>query len=180
MLMKNTLCKQFAILLFINLSSYVCFAQCNTNYPNTSVNYRTMISGPDQTPLTYMCPQDILYINAPNAQGRAFTQFGAGNGSNYKKPLILVEGLDLDIGGNGDQGDRIGDRGWPNFISHTSNERDPDDHILDKLATLLPALNSAGYDFIYLDFNNGAAKMQDNAMVLIELINIINVRNAFR
>lgn len=31
-------------------------------------------------------------------------------------PLILVEGLDLDINHRGDQGDRYGDRGWPNFI----------------------------------------------------------------
>lgn len=88
------------------------------------------LSNPDGTTITYEAPQDILYLTATipynviYAEARAFTKFGVGNNGQYKKPLILVEGLDLDISGNGDQGDRIGDRGWPNFISYTSNERD--------------------------------------------------------
>ena len=120
--------KYTVLICFINTMAY---GQCS------------LTSGPNHSVINYECPQDILYItatvpyNGVLAKGRAYTKFGAGNGGQYKKPLIMVEGLDLDIGDNHDQGHRIGDRGWPNFIAGISNEREPNDHILDDLPILI-------------------------------------------
>ncbi len=39
---------------------------------------------------------------------------------------------------------------------------------------LIDSLNNAGYDFMYIDFENGAADMKENAMVVEEVISQIN------
>lgn len=101
-----------------------------------SQTHRTLISGPNHDVIDYEAPNDVLYItanisyNGTHASGRAFTKFGAGNNGQYKKPIILVEGLDL--GDNHDQGDRIGDRGWPNFVTGTTDENDPTERVFEK------------------------------------------------
>lgn len=120
---------QFYFILFISF-----YSSLNLQ----SQSYKTLVSGPNHDVIVYEAPDDILYItanipyNGTYAKGRAFTKFGAGNNGQYKKPIILVEGLDLDIGENHDQGDRIGDRGWPSFIAETTDENDPTERVFEK------------------------------------------------
>lgn len=159
---------------------YFLFLICLLNLEKSIAQPMCTLTNPDATTITYECPQSVLFLtgHAPynniTAKGRAFVKFGAGNNNQYKKPIILVEGLDLDLRKNGDQGDRIGDRGWPNFIAGISNESEPSDVILNNLPILLNDLNGKGYDLIYLDHDDGATYMQANAMVLVSLINTIN------
>lgn len=122
-----------------NLQFYTLILLCLCSVINLqSQTYRTLVSGPNNDAIVYEAPDDILYItanipyNGTYAKGRAFTKFGAGNNGQYKKPIILVEGLDLDIGENHDQGDRIGDRGWPSFIAETTDENDPTERVFEK------------------------------------------------
>ncbi|MBL0046789.1 MAG: T9SS type A sorting domain-containing protein [Bacteroidetes bacterium] len=132
-------------------------------------------------PLNYECPASGFNVtgvyNGTVYSGDAWLKPAPGNSiSQLRKPLIFVEGLDLDTQNHDVH--RHGSRGWPNFISGVASEIDAGETIFDQLPILLSELNARGYDVFYLDFYDGTSYMQGNSMVLVDLIQKIQANFA--
>lgn len=103
------------------------------------------------------------------AVGNAYTWFrpnpSIGEENLYKKPIIIVEGIDF---GSWSQQNALnyqfGDFGWCSLWGS-----DPS-YPLQKMPTLLNSLHQEGYDIIMLDFIDGDAHIQANAYLLAALI----------
>jgi hypothetical protein len=86
------------------------------------------------------------------------------------KPVIFVEGIDFGTVENprGCSRSRCGNLGLVDLMFPSDSGTflyGPD---------LINQLKKGGYDIIYLDFHDGATDIQDNAMVLMELIQYVN------
>jgi hypothetical protein len=111
---------------------------------------------PSQTPSSSILHVDTTYLGQPYS-GNYKIYYGCNNGEQIKKPLIFVEGFDPLNTNRIDNPDTISD------LYHIANQN-----------RLVGQLRNRGYDVIILDFANGGAKIQANAMVLMALINTIN------
>lgn len=101
-----------------------------------------------------------------------------------KKPLIFVEGIDFGYPDHptGCYGGKCGSIGlrdllrgmiynpYETNLKNVMEEWSP----ISRAPKLIENLRKAGYDLIYLDFHNGADYIENNAMLLIELIRIVN------
>ena len=97
----------------------------------------------------------------------------------YTKPLIFAEGIDFGYRlinnfnplKNGTTGlcDLMIGSTW----NYETGLIEPFPAVV-KGPQLIDKLRKAGYDIIYLDYINGSDLMQNNAMVLVELINRVN------
>lgn len=67
---------------------------------------------------------------------------------------------------------RNGDAGWNEMVDY--NYEYPSLEQLPALRTQLQSTGGGGYDVIFLDFTDGATHIQQNAMVLVELLQYIN------
>lgn len=135
-------------------------------------------------------PDEIITLPGGSIAG---IRYGCQVGS-IKKPVILVEGLDINASGLGVSGQgglkcddgtgtgneiviRHGDLGWdvftiPEVAISSGNEQ------LVLLPELLDELKEKDYDIIILDFFDGADDIFDNAAELIALIEEVNARKA--
>lgn len=111
-------------------------------------------------------------ITAPTEDGANVVHANAyylPNGD-FDKPFIFVEGIDFErnISKYG-----CGSFGWCEF---TSGITDPDyDYaVLARMPILLNEVLAHGYDIILLDFFDGATHIEDNAQLLIKLIQMVN------
>ncbi len=97
------------------------------------------------------------------------------------KPLVFVEGIDFGRSGN-DPSDSVavrfnipggiqlipfqyGEAGWPLMQDYDSEYKS-----LEKLPSMRQRLQNLGYDVIYVDFNDGEALIEQNAMALVQLL----------
>lgn len=128
----------------------------------------------------------------------AWIKWGNGNTSGkFRKPLIFVEGIDFRTSrvplGNqgcanyiidntgylpistfsfytcGQTNLRNGEAGWNELVAYNEEYKS-----LEKMPKLREQLEQQGYDIVYLDFSDGAGLIQNNAMVLVELLEWIN------
>ncbi len=119
---------------------------------------------------------DTKISASSNARGYAGIKFGkAANGLKntcIKKPLIIVEGIDFGTLENpvGCFNGKCGLLGFDDLI----NGNNPNYPQLVNGPHFISEINNKGYDVIYLDFEDGANYMEDNAMVLVKLIQHIN------
>lgn len=119
---------------------------------------------------------DITIVGSTPARGLATIIFGK-NGSGVKntcisKPLIIVEGIDFgtETAPTGCVNGKCGSLGFVD-IQYGNNPNYPE---LAMGPQFVSALVDDGYDIFYLDFEDGATYMENNAMVLVKLINHIN------
>ncbi len=112
----------------------------------------------------------------PEAKGYASIKLGYdGNGRKHEcltKPLIIVEGIDFGTPENpvGCINGKCGTLGWIDILTGAN----PDYSQLENGPYFVELLQQKGYDIIYLDWWDGATYMEDNAMVLIKLIQEVN------
>lgn len=126
-------------------------------HSNNNVYFCKTTINIEPTPPSYVPSNSIIPVSATYQDttyyGSYKIWYGCNNNGTLKKPLIFVEGFDpLNV-------NRLDDSTLYNIANQDS---------------LIEKLNSKGYDVIMLDFASGGAKIQANAMVLRELINIIN------
>ncbi|TGE21316.1 T9SS type A sorting domain-containing protein [Hymenobacter aquaticus] len=142
-----------------------------------------------------------LWGQNDRARGVGWVRWGAGNTSGkFRRPLIFVEGIDFadkragtqcgnfapgstgpvsaaafqaaNCGGVSNQGQgvfRNGEAGWNELVDYN-----PEYKALEKMPVLRAQLEQAGYDIVYLDFTKGADLIQNNAMLLVELLDYVN------
>ncbi|UOQ53947.1 T9SS type A sorting domain-containing protein [Hymenobacter cellulosivorans] len=141
-----------------------------------------------------------LWGSLPRARAMAWVKWGNGNTSGkFRKPLIFVEGIDFRkmragsscfnyapastgpvplsnfqstgciFNGSGTGIFRNGEAGWNEMVDYNGDYK-----ALEKLPALRAELQQQGYDVVYLDFTDGADLIQNNAMVLVELLDYIN------
>lgn len=92
----------------------------------------------------------------------------------YKKPIIILDGIDFgsaDIGPRGCKDGRCGDFGWFDLSQPQLREKYPQ---LALMPDLIDDLVQNNHDVIFLDNEYGADFIQRNAMLLVGLINKIN------
>ncbi|MEM9981613.1 MAG: hypothetical protein AAF734_03885, partial [Bacteroidota bacterium] len=92
------------------------------------------------------------------ATGKAYISYGCGNGQ-LTKPLIVLQGFTP-------QGFEEFEVTYGDFISRLSTDY--------PFSTLKEDLENAGYDLIYLEYDNGTDYIQRNAFLLEALINRVN------
>lgn len=107
------------------------------------------------------------------AVGNAYTWFRPspvqGNENLYKKPIIIVEGIDFGkYNQNNSANYRMGTFGWCDLWG--GNPKYP----LQKMPALLNNLHNEEYDIVMLDFKDGDYYIQENAYLLAALIKEIN------
>ncbi|MHB1278308.1 MAG: T9SS type A sorting domain-containing protein [Bacteroidia bacterium] len=161
---------------FIRVSTYI-FRIAFVDYFGDSIIYE------DERPYLYdaeigtnILTADNAIVGSNPAKGYAAITFGKdGNGNKhtcFTKPLIIVEGIDfgtreLPVGC---RYGKCGFLGWQDIVTGANPE-------LPELANgpkFVKDLTDKGYDLIYLDFYDGATYMEDNAMVVVKLIQHIN------
>lgn len=119
---------------------------------------------------------DLAIIGSNPAKGYAPITFGKDASGNkhtcLTKPLIIVEGIDFGTKENatGCRFGKCGDLGYIDILTG-ANEDYPE---LANGPLMIEALVNEGYDIIFLDFHDGATYMENNAMVLVKLIQHIN------
>lgn len=123
---------------------------------------------------------DVVINSATNAHAgvdlfirRSTSNNGSNTNPSFRKPLIIVEGLDLSSGttllGNGYNYNQFRDEmrdAKTRFISG-SNPLQPFDQYLD---------DEAGYDLIFVNWRNGVDDILRNAQALRDVINYVNSR----
>ncbi len=103
-------------------------------------------------------------------KGTATLQIRYADGNcEIRNPLIVVEGLDTGLLG---QGGNLGDNDISNFTSSIVESFSTD------LQNLLTNTNSTQYDIIYVNWDNGTDYIQRNAYVLEEVIKWVNQKKA--
>ncbi len=126
-------------------------------------------------------------LESNGAWGKAYVRYRAnpapGEQNKFRKPIILVEGIDFGssaiynstsgqlLGHDGrpfSNSFHIGDAGWPTIWGCD------EDYPFEKYPDFLNLLHANGYDVIMLDFYDGDDYMQRNGLLLAELINRIN------
>lgn len=103
-----------------------------------------------------------------------------------RKPVIIVEGIDFGFknAATGCYGGKCGAVGLIdlqngfllNPYAKKAKDREEKWKAIEKAPELLRELRSRGYDIFYLDFHNGAEYIENNAMLLVKLIQDINAR----
>lgn len=144
------------------------------------VSYKTIIVKRDGDPYLFDAEINIQADNAivggAPAKGYAAITFGKDGSGNkqtcFTKPLIIVEGIDFGTPENpvGCRNGKCGTLGWEDIVTGKNTEWPQ----LANGPKMIEALTNLGYDLIYLDFHDGATWMEDNAMVLVKLIQHIN------
>jgi|GEM_PF-894459 len=125
---------------------------------------------------TNILTADNAIIGSNPAKGYAAITFGKDeNGIKHTcitKPLIIVEGIDFGTRENwtGCRNGKCGFLGWKDIVS----EANPEMPELANNPKLIKDLTDKGYDLIYLDFYDGATYMENNAMVVVKLIQHLN------
>jgi hypothetical protein len=123
-------------------------------------------------------PQHVTAWNGIKGLGNAYVWYrpdiAPGEENHFRKPLIIVEGIDFgkDLPGDGrskTQSIHIGAAGWPTLWNCQ-----PDDYPFENFPNFLTDLHDEGYDIIMLDFMDGADYMQRNGLLLAGLIEQIN------
>lgn len=125
-----------------------------------------------------------------NGKGKVYVRYrdGAPTPRTFKKPVIIVEGIDFGSAGvsmwaptffsystankavnNFSSTTRLGTFGWPEMFGCNSDE-----YPNAKMPDFVDSLYDNDNDLILLDFFDGADYIQRNAMLLKELINRIN------
>lgn len=131
-----------------------------------------------------LCPDTIFSLSAipaclgsvPDkdnqfpAAGRAYVKFGNGNNGHLKKPIIFVEGIDFNTGNSIGNPYRYGDFGWMELTGRDTVSYPQ----MTQTPQLMDSLLAKGYDFVLVDFADGADYMQRNAMVVVDLLEKIN------
>jgi pimeloyl-ACP methyl ester carboxylesterase len=88
----------------------------------------------------------------------------------FDKPFIFVEGIDFDYYTSATCN---GSFGWCEFTSGIDHPDYPY-AMLSRMPQMLDEVRAHGYDIVLLDFRDGATWIQWNAMLLVELIRMIN------
>ncbi|SHF02269.1 hypothetical protein SAMN05444278_1182 [Psychroflexus salarius] len=102
--------------------------------------------------------------------GSATLQIAYGsNNCTMQKPLIVVEGLDTGIMG---QGGSIGDSDIGRFFQYVDQSASTD------LQNLITNNTTIDYDIVYVNWDNGTDYIQRNAYVLEDVIKWVNERKA--
>jgi len=124
---------------------------------------------------------EVLWGLNPDGSPKDYGHYPNGNAMPpcYTKPLIFAEGIDFGYRlinnfnplKNGTTGlcDLMIGSTW----NYETGLIEPFPAVV-KGPQLIDKLRKAGYDIIYLDYINGSDLMQNNAMVLVELINRVN------
>src|SRR6056297_3239502 len=98
---------------------------------------------------------DIAYSDLSLSSGEYLVIYGQGNTSGkIKKPFIIVEGFDM-----------FDDQRIQNYIDLYNN---------NSSIFFLYELYTQGYDVIILDFDNAVDYIQNNAMLVVKLIEEVN------
>jgi hypothetical protein len=156
-------------------------------WPNSTKDFTYLVSTPAgftfntvTRAIKHSIEASIPY-QSKKAEGKVYIKYRDGAGANpntFKKPIIFVEGIDLEnvFTGYGRIGyipfinsTKLGTTGWPQLwgCGKVGN--------LFKAATpYLNQLTAEGYDIIMLDFFDGDDYIQRNAFLLVELIQRIN------
>ncbi len=114
-----------------------------------------------------------------------------GNIGHFVKPLIFIEGIDFgyDASFKGDISHpmpnviRNGDVGWCEFWGQSYDISDPTNYLKGNVEfknspQFLNVMLNAGYDIMFVDFIDGADFIQRNAMIIVELLQTIQSRQA--
>ena len=128
--------------------------EAHSNYGVYSCKTTLDVESP---PPSHIPPSSATLNVSATYQGQSFSGkyriwYGCNNDDQLKKPLIFVEGFD----------------------PLNTNKIDGNLYDIANQNGLVEQLRNRGYDVIILDFANGGAKIQANAMVLRALINTIN------
>ncbi|MCB2378519.1 T9SS type A sorting domain-containing protein [Hymenobacter sp. BT635] len=140
------------------------------------------------------------------SRAMGWVKWGAGNTTGkFRKPMVFVEGIDFERKRAGSKCDnyapattgpislssfqlascgsganaltglgifRNGEAGWNEMVDYNGEYK-----ALEMLPALRTQLTQQGYDVVFLDFTDGADLIQNNAMVLVELLDYINNPN---
>lgn len=103
-------------------------------------------------------PDEILEIegskyNGESGTGKAYILYGCGNNGKLRKPIIVSDGFDP-----------LNERDFYGLFD-----------LLNKEQFIMKAI-AEGYDFVILDYTEGADYIQRNAMVMVSLIDTVNNR----
>lgn len=112
----------------------------------------TLAPRPEIEPDEILNVTGLLY-NGKRGRGTAYILYGCGNNGQLRKPIIVSDGFD------------------------PLNERDFDGlfELLNKEQFVMKAI-AEGYDFVILDYTDGADYIQRNAFVMVSLIEMVNDR----
>ncbi|MEQ9263283.1 MAG: hypothetical protein RLP14_08995, partial [Owenweeksia sp.] len=99
-------------------------------------------------------------------------EYGCGGANKIRRPFIIVEGFNSPEFDDHPRGQTYSD-----FFRDFLREYDLTFQSLGSF-DIIDALQEAGYDLIYVDFDNALLDMRENAYVLMEAINWINQEKA--
>lgn len=107
-------------------------------------------------PASEMEPDEILEIEGLEYQGekgtgKAYILYGCGNNGRLRKPIIVSDGFDP-----------LNERDFDGLFELLNKE-----HFVEKAI-------AEGYDFVILDYTEGADYIQRNAFVMVSLIDTVN------
>ncbi len=122
-------------------------------------------------------PQLTEAWNGQKATGNTYVWYrktiAPGEEGKFRKPIILVEGIDFGgtVPGDGrrpNQSTHMGNAGWPTMWDCD------DSYPFDAFPDFLDSLHDAEYDIIMLDFHNGVDYIQRNGLLLTSIIKEVN------
>jgi|DEB19_MinimDraft_2_1074335.scaffolds.fasta_scaffold08713_2 hypothetical protein len=107
------------------------------------------------------------------ADARIYIQYANRLNGQLIKPIIFVEGFDVD---NNPNDDRYGDIGWKTFKTGICTDEDGKQKSfqLQNLPIFLDRLKQDGYDVIIVDFKSGGTRIESNALTLTSIIQWAN------
>jgi hypothetical protein len=110
-----------------------------------------------------------------SGDARFYIQYANLYDSKLRKPIIIVEGFDIDKNANDN---RYGDLGWTTFKTGITYNEDGEQTAfqLENLPVLMGRLKAEGYDVIVVDFKDGGKRIESNALALISIIQWVNLK----
>ena len=107
------------------------------------------------------------------ADARIYIQYANRLSGQLTKPVIFVEGFDID---NNPNDNRYGDIGWETFKTGKCYDENGKQKSfqLQNLPVFLDRMKQEGYDVILVDFKNGGTRIESNALTLTSIIQWAN------
>ncbi|HNL38681.1 MAG TPA: hypothetical protein PKH43_06100, partial [Saprospiraceae bacterium] len=137
-----------------------------------------------QPPVAGAFPAGSPYNSNVVGTADAYIRYAPGHNGKLLKPLIFVDGFDVDATTYTIDGTvvRHGASGWDVFTlgndAAEPNPYDPDPPTYRYYPTAFETFLQAGYDIVFLDFSDGTDYIQKNGLLLVKLIEEINNRKA--
>lgn len=112
-------------------------------------------------------------INFPFQSGDARIYIDYAQGNVLTKPIILIEGFDIDANA---QDKRYGNMGWNTLLTGKYYNEDGEEigYQLANAPVLIQKLRDQGYDIVLIDFKDGGKRIEANSQTVINILQWIN------